>query len=414
MFSSDITQAFTYGKLDVPLYCYPPAGFDCPAGKVLNLNYCLYGAKQAPACFKGVMVALMIKLGFTAVNDAQTIWIKIVGKSILIHAIFVDDVFHCTNDVAMYRDFRKKFEKEFDLKANDHVEVYLGNHIVQDREKGTVTVSQEHYVKACLEKFGLAQCNGSDTPMTERLSAKDQPATVDSKNQERYRGMVGSLLYLASWTRIDIAMAVSELSRFVSNPGEVHLEAAKRVFRYLKKTMHLGLTYRSSASIPGQPDMPPNTLWGYVDSDWAGCPDSRKSTSAYVFMLNGAAISWRSKRQTTVALSTAEAEFISASAMVQEVIYLRKLLENLGFPQKEPTPVFADNETCIKWSEGAVGGSERAKHVDLRIHFVHDAVAAKHLKLNKIESKLNGADILTKPTKEKDQYVELRRHLMGY
>ena len=338
IFSSDITQAFTYGKLDVPLYCYPPAGFDCPAGKVLGLNYCLYGAKQAPACFKSVVVALMIKLGFTAVNDAQTIWIKIVGKSILIHAIFVDDVFHCTNDVGMYREFRKKFEKEFELKANDHVDVYLGNHIVQDREKGTITVSQEHYVKACLEKFGLAQCNGSDTPMTERLSAKDQPATVDPKNQERYRGMVGSLLYLASWTRIDIAMAVSELSRFVSNPGEVHLEAAKRVFRYLKKTIHLGLTYRSSTSIPGQPDIPPNTLWGYVDSDWAGCPDSRKSTSAYVFMLNGAAISWRSKRQTTVALSTAEAEFISASAMVQEVIYLRKLLENLGFPQKEPTP----------------------------------------------------------------------------
>ena len=186
---------------------------------------------------------------------------------------------------------------------------------------------------------------------------------------------------------------------------KLHLEAAKRVFRYLKRTMHLGLTYRSSTSFPGQPDMPPNTLWGYVDSDWAGCPDSRKSTSAYVFMLNGAAISRRSKRQTTVALSTAEAEFISASSMVQEVIYLRKILENIGFPQKEPTPVLDDNETCIKWSEGAVGGSD---------HFVHDVVAAKHLKLVKVESKLNGADILTKPTRDKDLYVELRRRLMGH
>ena len=227
--------------------------------------------------------------------------------------------------------------------------------------------------------------------------------------------MVGSLLYLASWTRIDIAFAVSELSRFVANPGKVHLEAAKRVFRYLKKTMHLGLVYQSpKTSLPNLPDVPPNTLWGYVDSDWAGCPDSRKSTSAYVFMLNGAAISWRSKRQTTVALSTAEAEFISASAMVQEVIYLRKFLDNLGFPQTSPTPVFADNETCIAWSEGSVGGSERAKHVDLRMHFVHDAVAAQHLKLHKVASNLNAADLLTKPTTSADTFNDLRRRLMGH
>ena len=116
-------------------------------------------------------------------------------------------------------------------------------------------------------------------------------------------------------------------------------------------------------------EFPVNTLWGFVDSDWAGCPDTRRSTSGFVFILNGAAISWKSKRQTSVALSTAEAEYVSASSMVQEVIYLRKLLANLGFPQTGPTVVFADNETCIAWSEGSIGGSERAKHLDLRFHF---------------------------------------------
>ena len=149
--------------------------------------------------------------------------------------------------------------------------------------------------------------------------------------------MVGSLLYIASWTRVDIAYAVSELSRFVANPGKSHLEAAKGVFRYLKSTMDFAIEYGRPrvSQPPATCDMPQNKLWGYVDSDWAGCPDSRKSTSGYCFMLNGAAISWRSKRQPVVALSTAEAEFISASAMVQEVIYLRKLLENLGFPKKK-------------------------------------------------------------------------------
>jgi hypothetical protein len=105
-----------------------------------------------------------------------------------------------------------------------------------------------------------------------------------------------------------------------------------------------------------------NCLWGYVDSDWAGCPDTRKS------------VSWRSKPWSVVALSTAEAEFVSASAMVQEVIFLRKFLENLGFPQDGLTQVFADNQTSIAWSEGSVGGSERAMHLDLQKHFIHDAV----------------------------------------
>ncbi len=167
-------------------------------------------------------------------------------------------------------------------------------------------------------------------------------------------------------------------------------------------------------SIPGLPEILPNTLWGYVDSDWAGYPDSRKSTSRFVFMLNGAAISWRSKRRPTIALSTAEAGFISASAMVQEVIYLRKFLGNLGFPQTAPTPVFADNETCITWSEGSVGGCERAKHVNLRVHFVHEASTADYLQLHKVDSKLNAADILTKASTPTDVYEDLRRRIMGY
>jgi hypothetical protein len=307
IFSSDINQAFTFGELDVPLYCYPPPGFDCPKGKVLKLNKCLYGAKQAPACFKKVLVEFLKLQGFTAANDAQTVFIKQQGKSILICACFVDDILHLTNDTNFYRSFRKEFEKRFDLKSNDHVDVYLGNQIIVDKSKSTVSISQKHYIQSCLEKFGLASCNGRDTPLSQRLSTSQQPKEVNEDDQTLYRAMVGSLLYVASWTRVDIAWAVSELSRFVSNPGKPHLEAAKGVFRYLKSTMNLVLEFGSPRmSQPPVPfAMPANKLWAYVDSDWAGCPDSRKSTSGYCFMFNGAAISWRSKRQSVVALSTA-------------------------------------------------------------------------------------------------------------
>ena len=131
-------------------------------------------------------------------------------------------------------------------------------------------------------------------------------------------------------------------------------------------------------------------------------------------MLNGAAISWRTKQQPTVALSSAEAEFVSASAMVLKVIYLRKFLPNHGYPQTAPTPVFTDNETCIAWSEGSVGGSERAKHIDLRIHFVHEARTAGHLELCKLDNNVNAADILTKASTPPDDFSDRHRRMMGH
>ena len=150
-----------------------------------------------------------------------------------------------------------------------------------------------------------------------------------------------------------------------------------------KGTLALGLTYRNVTN----PDHPPNQLWGYVNADWAGNLDNRRSTSGYVLMLNGCAVSWKSKRQSLVALSTAEAEFIAASSLVQEVIYLRRFLLSLGFPQNGPTLIYKENESCIAWAEGAVVGAERAKHIELRKYFVHDAVAGKVLKLVPISSK---------------------------
>ena len=129
-------------------------------------------------------------------------------------------------------------------------------------------------------------------------------------------------------------------------------------------------------------------------------------------MLNGAAVAWKSKRQLVVALSSAEAEFMAASALVQEVIYTRRLLENLGFPQKKTTLIYEDNSTRIAWSGGSVGGSDRAKHIDLREHFVHDAVEAKILKLMPVNSVDNVADLLTKPL-TKAPFLSLRKTLLG-
>ena len=288
--------------------------------------------------------------------------------------------------------------------------VCVGNQIKVDEAKLTVELNQSDYIDDLLERFEMTDCTEASTPLVHHLSAQDSGAKLSASEHERYHNMVGSLLYLACWSRPDISLAISELSRFVSCPGEKHMVAVKHLLRCLKGSRELGLKY----SKPGNsgPMDRPNKLWGFVDSDWAGCPDSRRSTSGYALMLNGAAISWKSKRQAVVALSTAEAEFIAASTMVQEVIYARRLLEQLGFPQPEPTPVYEDNTTCIKWSEGSVGGSDRAKHIDLREHFVHDAVDKKILKLEPINSPDNAADLLTKPLL-KALFWPLRKRLLG-
>ena len=304
----------------------------------------------------------------------------------------------------LYQDFQKQFRQKFDVKTGT-VGVYLGNRIHTDPSKLTVEVNQSEYVDELLARFDKTDCNPVSTPLVARLTEQSDTSFLSDADHAIYRNMVGSMLYLACWSRPDIAFAVSELSRFVSKPTQTHLTAAKHLLRYLKGTKSLGLKY-------SKPLDRLNLLWGYVDSDWAGCPDTRRSTSGFVLMLNGAAISWKSKRQSVVALSTAEAEFVAASSMVQEVIYARRLLDRLGFPQPNPTAIFEDNATCVKWAGGAVGGSDRAKHIDLREHFVHEAQRNDILRLDPIKGVDNVADLLTKPLL-KHPFVTLRKHLMG-
>ncbi len=403
---TDIEQAFLHGKLnDVDLYINPPARYPCPPDHVLKLLKAVYGLHQAPPKFKKEVTDWMRSNGYTPANDSETIWILRKEQDVLIHGLYADDFLHFSNRNAVYANFREQLKERFDIKTGP-VDVYLGNRISVESDKFNASIDQTAYIDDLLAKFGLNDSKPVATPMVQRLSNLERGQSVSKADHETYRVMVGSLLYLSCWTRPDISFAVSELSRFVSDPGVNHFQAAKRVLRYLKGTRDLGLKY----SRPEGGKL--NQLWGYVDSDWAGCLDTRKSTTGYVLMFNGAAISWKSKRQNVVALSSAEAEFMAASALVQEVIYLRRLLERLGYLQSGPTPIFEDNRTCIAWTEGSVGGSDRAKHIDLRAHFVHDAVKDGILTLQTVSSAENVADLLTKPLPE-TVFRVLRKRLMG-
>ena len=314
IYQTDIVQAFLYGELEenVDIYIEPPARYPCPEGQVLKLNRAIYGLHQAPVRFKKELNEWFMSQKYTTANDAQTVWFKRgIGNLIIIHLLYTDDFLHFTNCKSLFLDFQRKFKDRFDTKTGN-LDSYLGTRIIQDRSKLSIEFNQSEYIEELLDRYKMADCTSVGTPIIQRFSIDDTSMKLTVEDQALYRNMIGSILYLSCWSRPDIAYAVSELSRFVSSPTHNHLVGAKHLLRYLKGSKDLSLHF----SAPTDHRIQPHILWGYVDSDWAGCPDTRKSTSGYVLMLNGAAIAWKSKRQTILALSTAEAEFIAASSMI--------------------------------------------------------------------------------------------------
>ncbi|XP_048231282.1 secreted RxLR effector protein 161-like [Ricinus communis] len=211
--------------------------------------------------------------------------------------------------------------------------------------------------------------------------------------------MVGSLMYLTA-TIPNLAFVVSLISRFMERPTEMHQQVVKRVLRYLKGTIELGILYKKR----GQ-----EMLVGYSDSDYAGDIEDRKSTSGYVFLISSGAVAWSSKKQPVVTLSTTEAEFIVAASCARQAVWMRRILEKLGYNQSKCTDIFCDNSSIIKLSKNPVMHG-RSKHIDVRFHFLGDLTKDGVVKLEHCGSKDQLADIMTKPLRLK-VFVRLRELL---
>jgi hypothetical protein len=199
-----------------------------------------------------------------------------------------------------------------------------------------------------------------------------------------FKQLIGSLLYIARMMRPDITFTVSLLSRFMANPGHIHWEAAKRVLRYLKGTKDLRLTYGTRA----------DGLTGYTDADWAS-QDHRHSTSGYIFLIDGGAVSWSSKKQPVVALSSTEAEFIAATHATKELMWIRMIISEIIRPLTFPTTLLCDNQSAIALTRDGVYHA-RSKHIDVRFLFIRDVVSRGLIKLIYCPTNEMTADILTK------------------
>ncbi|CAI7874111.1 unnamed protein product [Closterium sp. NIES-54] len=239
--------------------------------------------------------------------------------------------------------------------------------------------------------FGLSEANPVRTPLPTwfNVHAHAEEPLLRDELVQLYQSIVGSLMYASTTTQPQIAYAVSQLSKVVSCPKAFHLQAAKRVLRYLNGCVKSGIFYPAHSK-------PQVELVGFSDADYAGDSANRKSHTGYVYCLNGAAISWQSKRQPVVALSTTESEYISLCQCIQEGVWLKRLFGELGHEFAGGVPVFVDNQSAISLAQNACLHG-RTKHMQVRWHFIREMVACGEVILRWCPTDRQAADILTKP-----------------
>ncbi|KAK1645576.1 hypothetical protein QYE76_063381, partial [Lolium multiflorum] len=401
LFQMDVKSAFLNGPLKETAYVAQPPGFEdpCRPNHVYLLHKALYGLKQAPRAWYEFLRDFLLHDGFCMGTVDSTLFTKRVkGGGLFICQIYVDDIIFGGTNPNHNKAFELLMTRKFEMSMMGELKFFLGFQVRQ-LAKGTF-ISEEKYVKDMLKKFNMTNASPMKTPMPVKgqLGSCDGEKDVDIKV---YRSMIGSFLYLCA-SRPDIMLSVGMCARFQSAPKESHLMAVKRILRYLVLTPTLGLWYPKGSTFE---------LIGYSDSDWAGDKVDRKSTSGACQFIGRSLVSWSSKKQNSTALSTAEAEYISAASCCTQLLWMKQTLKDYGV-SLGTVPLLCDNESAIKIANNPVQHC-RTKHIDIRHHFLRDHVANKDIDLTHVGTTYQLADIFTKPLDEA-RFVNLRGELDGY
>lgn len=300
-------------------------------------------------------------------------------------SLYVDDLIYTSDSEIMLNEFKATMEEEFSMTDLGVMRYFLGVEVIQDARG--IFITQRKYASETLRKFGMEDCNHVLNPIVPgmKLTKGGDGTEVDPTS---FKQLVGSLRYLTA-TRPDLIYSVNLVSRYMERPGEQHLMAAKRILRYVQGTINFGTQYKSGEE---------EKLVGYVDSDYAGDIDDRRSTSGYTFMLGGGAVSWASKKQPIVTLSTTEAEYVAAAYGACQAVWLRNVLENVGVDQGTGTLLMCDNSSTIKLSKNLVLHG-RSKHIHVRYQFLRELVNDEVICLEYYSTLEQLSDIMTKPVK---------------
>ena len=381
----DVKTAFLNGELDEEIYMEQPEGFVVQGqeNKVCKLVKSLYGLKQAPKQWHEKFDHTMLSHRFKINECDKCVYIKTYADSCVFVCLYVDDMLIMGTSKDVIMSTKKLLSSIFDMKDLGLADVILGIQIKRNNEGYILT--QSHYVEKILNKYDQSNCKVAVTPFDANCKLKKNIG--DAVSQLQYSQVIGSLMYLMNATRPDIAYSVSRLSRYTSNPGKDHWEALVRVLRYLKYTITYGLHYTKY----------PPVLEGYSDANWISDNTETKSTSGYVFTLGGAAISWKSSKQTCIARSTMESEFIALDKAAEEAEWLRNFLEDIPVWHK---PVTAICIHCDSMAAQARAKSNiyngKSRHIRRRHNTIKQLLSSGVISIQYIKSKANLADPLTK------------------
>jgi hypothetical protein len=384
----DFKTAFLNGEIEEDVYVTQPPGYQLTdPNKVCKLIRALYGLHQAPRAWHQRLKRELEAHGFIESKADPGLYIYCSDTDVAYLLVYVDDVLIASKDMDTIEKVKSTLMAPFDARDMGEASLFLGITIERDRPNKTIKLAQERLATDIATKFNMAEAKGRLLPITPgvRLS-KEEGEPLDTSVYP-YAALVGSLLYLSICTRPDIAQAVGALSKYMACPTIIHWQVAKGLLRYVAGTTTYGITYNGGNTAP--------VIEGYCDADYAGDVDTRRSTSAYVFIMAGGAISWASRRQATVAASTTEAEYIAASTAVKEALWLRQVAGDLHLSNMT-IPIKADNQSAIKLLKNPVS-SMRSKHIDVAYHFARERVARKEVTFHYINTEQMIADVLTKP-----------------
>jgi hypothetical protein len=384
---ADVTTAYLHSPVEEELYMKQPPGFQQsgPDGKLLvcKLQKSIYGLKQAGRNWNQLLNKWFENHHFIRSQSDPCLYSFHSSSHIAIITIYVDDILITGNDSAFNQIILQEIGKSFSISLIGPTNWILGMHISYN--DNSIKIDQSKYLQDILKRFDMVECRTYSAPaIAEEYRDRDSEVPTDSS---LYKQLIGSLIYLSVITRPDISFAVGKLSKYMQQPTEPDMVAAFRVLRYLAGTQDRGITYSNTGD---------SNFVAYADADWAGDKTTAKSTSGYVITFAGAAISWQSKRQSVVAKSATEAEYISSSICGSEIIYLRQLFADMGFPQQIPTILYQDNRGAIRIQRDPIS-SKNTRHINVHFHFIRDHIKHNHIQTVYLPTSEMIADCLTKP-----------------
>ena len=384
----DVETAFLHGDLEEEIYMDCPEGLDHENDECLLLQKTIYGLVQSARQFyKKLVHTLRKKLNFKGGYADPCLLTRRCAKGIVFIALYVDDCFCCGHTEAIQDTVKRIQEAGFSVTIENEMTDYLSCEILFSRDRKKCWIGQPHLIRKLEKKFGemvttLQKFRTPGTPSCGIVRPSDDKFKVSLEDQTLYRSGVGMLLYLVKHSRPDIANVVRELSKVTDGATMAAMKEMKRVIKFVIDTKHLGLKIE-----PTTPDN--DKMWDlvlYCDSDWAGDKDTRISVAGFIVYLMGAPISWKSKAQRGVTLSSSEAEFVALSEAAKEIKFVVQVLISMGIPVRLPVICRVDNIGAIFMAEN-VSTSQRTKHIDTRYHFVREFVEEGFIKIIFVRTK---------------------------